>query len=60
MARSGLGRLANALFRAARTTSNAHLIESVLTGDTRAVTRSLKARLRYRAKTAVWRVLGGK
>jgi uncharacterized membrane protein YoaK (UPF0700 family) len=60
MARSSLGRLANALFRAARTTSNAHLAESILTGNTKAVTRSVKTRLRYKAKTAVWKILGGR
>lgn len=60
MARSFLGALASALFRGARATSNAHLAESILTGNVKSVERSIKTRARYRAKTVLWRAVTGK
>jgi hypothetical protein len=60
MARSFLGKLASAFFRAGRTTSDAHLIESVLAGNVKTVERSVKTRARNKAKTALWRALTGK
>jgi uncharacterized membrane protein YoaK (UPF0700 family) len=60
MARSFLGALASALFKSARTTSNAHLAESILTGNVKSVERSVKTRARNKAKTALWRAVTGK
>lgn len=60
MSRSFLGALANAFFKAGRATSNAHLAESIMTGDMKAVEYSVKTRARYKAKTALWRALTGK
>jgi hypothetical protein len=60
VAQSFLGKLASAFFRAGRTTSNAHLVESILTGNTKAVTRSAQTRVRNKAKTALWHAITGK
>jgi uncharacterized cupin superfamily protein len=60
MARSFLGALASALFKAGRATSNAHLAESILTGNVKCVKRSLKRRAQNKAKTALWRAATGK
>lgn len=60
MARSFLGTIASALFKAGRTTSNAHLAESILTGNVKTVERSIKTRARNRAKTMLWRAVTGK
>jgi uncharacterized membrane protein YoaK (UPF0700 family) len=60
MARSLLGMLASALFKSARATSNAHLAESILTGNVKSVARSIKTRARYKAKTVLWRAVTGK
>lgn len=60
MARSFLGALASAFFKAGRTTSDAHLAESLLTGNKKAVERSVKRRLQIKAKTALWRAVTGK
>ena len=60
MARSFLGSLASLLFKAGRSASNAHLAESILTGNTNTVKRSLTTRARNKAKTALWHALIGK
>ncbi len=60
MARSLLGALTSALFKAGRTSSNIHLAESLLTGNTKSVERSLKTRVRNKAKTALWHAITGK
>ena len=60
MARSFLGRLTSALFRGGRASANAHLIEAALTGDTKVVDRSLRTRVRNKAKTLLWRAITGK
>ena len=60
MARSLLGIIASALFSTGRRTSNAHLVESVLTGNVKSVERSIKTRARNKAKTALWRAVTGK
>jgi hypothetical protein len=60
VARSFLGILASALFRAGRTSSNVHLVESILTGNVKSVERSLKTRARNKAKTALWKIVTGK
>ena len=60
MSQSLLGRLTALLFKGARTASNAHLAESVLTGNAKGVQRSVTTRLRNKAKTALWRVVSGR
>ncbi len=60
MARSLLGALASALFRGGRAASNAHLAESILTGNTKSIERSITTRARNKAKTALWRAVTGK
>ena len=60
MARSLLGKLASIFFSAGRAASDAHLAESVLTGDVKSTKRSVQTRARYKAKTALWNVVTGK
>lgn len=60
MAKSLLGTLASVLFKAGRATSDAHLAESVLTGNTKTVERSIRTRVRNKTKTALWHLIAGK
>lgn len=54
MARSLFGQLASMFFRVGRTSADAHLVESILTGNAKSVRRSVQTRARNRAKTALW------
>jgi len=60
MARSIFASLAALFFKAGRSSSNAHLVESILTGNAKSLKRSVKTRARNKAKTALWNAATGK